>query len=213
MIHGGFDYAWSEISEDVLSALAKAYENDLGFPIISVGHSLGGAMATVAAAKLRALDYDVDVYSYGAPRIGNDILSDSISEGEGDVYRVTHNWDPIPLVPLATGKYLGGQYDYRHVSPEYWLTGRPANPAQWPAGDVKVCEGGLNLNCNSGIPWIIITQHGNYLGPMNCKRLVPEDSVNGVYVPDHIQQGIGALLSGEEDPALLGLGECFAPHV
>ena len=211
MIHGGFDYAWSEISNDILSTLQKAVQDNPGFRVISIGHSLGGAVAAVAAAKLRALHYDVDLYSYGAPRIGNDILSDFITNQEGSIYRVTHNWDPIPLVPLAEGETFGGQYKYRHVSPEYWLNGKPDDPAHWPVEDIKVCEGGLNKNCNSGIPWINFFQHGQYLGDMTCKNYIPPNSVNGVYIPDRIRKEVANIISGNEDSASLGI-ECFAPH-
>jgi hypothetical protein len=220
MIHGGFDYAWSEISNDVLSSLQEAVQDNPGFRVISIGHSLGGAIATIAAAKLRALDYDVDLYSYGAPRIGNDILSDFITNQEGSIYRVTHNQDPVPLLPLAEGEIFGGQYKYRHVSPEYWLTGKPDDPVHWPVEDIKVCEGGLNRNCSAGSPGFNIIQHGQYLGDMVCKNYFPPNFVNGVYIPDRVRKGLINMLSGNEDSAFLdnedsaplGIEECFAPH-
>lgn len=212
MVHGGFHHAWSEISDDVLSNLEQVAENFPGFEFISIGHSLGGAVAAVAAAHLRALGYNVDIYTYGAPRIGNDILSDFISNQGGSIYRVTHNDDPIPRVPLATGDVFGGQYKYRHVSPEYWLTGKPEDPTQWPVEDVRVCKGALNLNCNGGRVIPNIFQHGEYLGPMNCQTFLPPHFINGVYFPDRIQKELTNILSGNDKEVTFGFDECFAPH-
>ncbi|CAH0041684.1 unnamed protein product [Clonostachys rhizophaga] len=209
MVHGGFHYAWSEISVGITASVTKLHSIHPTFTIVTVGHSLGGALASVAAADLIALGPPVEIYTYGAPRVGNDELSSFIS-ATTTVSRVTNNWDPIPLVPLAEGPVFGGQYEYRHVSPEYWLTGQPEDEVHWPAEDIKVCEGGLNMDCNSGIPWINFTQHSLYFGPMNCKRWTWGQASNGVYIPDYVEDEITKIFSGDIS-VYSGIGDCFQP--
>jgi predicted lipase len=48
-----------------------------GRPVYVIGHSLGAAMATIAAVDLRfKLDLtDVRLYTFGSPRVGNQIFS------------------------------------------------------------------------------------------------------------------------------------------
>lgn len=52
-VHGGFWSAWKEIEPTVLAAVKNALAANPGFSVRITGHSLGGAVATLAAAKLR----------------------------------------------------------------------------------------------------------------------------------------------------------------
>jgi predicted lipase len=48
-----------------------------GAPIFVTGHSLGGALAVIAALDLKlSLNVKVTVYTYGQPRVGNAKFSD-----------------------------------------------------------------------------------------------------------------------------------------
>lgn len=109
------------------------------------GHSLGGAIATIAAAEIRNGGTKAELYTYGAPRIGMAKVSDYISaqgaQGKGGNFRVTHTDDPVPKLPPLT---LG----YRHVSPEYFI-GSGNNVAVKP-GDVSVYSGNVNFGGNTG---------------------------------------------------------------
>lgn len=67
------------------------------------GHSLGGAIASLLAAKLKTAGYQsIRLYTFGAPRIG----LESFSRGIGgmikneNIYRVFHHADPVPMFPL-----------------------------------------------------------------------------------------------------------------
>ena len=67
----------------------------LGFYI--TGHSLGGALAQIAAA---ALDRDnlAACYTFGSPRVGTAGFDEQVKCPH---YRVINNWDLIPGLPLA----------------------------------------------------------------------------------------------------------------
>lgn len=66
--------------------------------IVVVGHSLGGAIATLVAEWIRrAYGNDVILYTYGSPRVG----TESFVKGAEALthYRMVSHYDPIPTVP------------------------------------------------------------------------------------------------------------------
>ncbi len=78
-----------------------------GKNIVLVGHSLGGALAL-----LYALDFgpDAKVVTFGAPRVGDGLLS-----YPNLVYRCVREADAVPLMP----PYFMG---FRHTGDEYYLS-------------------------------------------------------------------------------------------
>ena len=80
------------------------------------GHSLGGALAMLAAHRLTQQEGcppPTAVYTIGCPRIGNRALVQSISESV-QAYRVVWAGDTVSRMPPW---YFG----YRHVGEEWWL--------------------------------------------------------------------------------------------
>ncbi|KAF3056271.1 Mono- and diacylglycerol lipase [Daldinia childiae] len=152
LIHTGFLLSWKEIEDDLLDGVAAAKEANPSYKIIFTGHSLGGAVATVAAGYARDQGYELDLYTYGSPRVGNQAFVDFVTAQPGGEFRVTHLDDPVPrLPPIAV--------DYRHTSPEYWLSGESDNSTLYAASDIKVCEGFANTDCNGGTGGLDIPAH------------------------------------------------------
>ena len=76
-----------------------------------IGHSLGGALANLAAEQLARMNVaDIRVYTFGAPRVGHRGFSDALASAVGSerIYRVYHPADPVPMVPI---------WPYLHVPP------------------------------------------------------------------------------------------------
>lgn len=59
----GFWSSWLEARDGVLDAVKEAASQYPDYKIVAVGHSLGGALATVAAAEMRNAGYTVDLVS------------------------------------------------------------------------------------------------------------------------------------------------------
>ena len=179
--HSGFNQAWGEMSSGVTDAINQALADNPGFKVVATGHSLGGAVATLGAANLRAGGLAVDLYTYGSPRAGNDVLADFITNQDGPEYRVTHIDDPVPrLPPIFTG--------YRHTSPEYWLSVDEAGGDDYPVADIRVCEGNANVDCNGGTFGLNIAAHLSYFGDISgCNPILGRKklaSTDGVDISD-----------------------------
>jgi hypothetical protein len=59
---------------------------------------------------------------------------------------------------------------YEHTSPEYWLANRTDTTSDYRAGDVVVCEGVGNEECNAGTGPVPIdgTAHNHYFGDIGA---------------------------------------------
>jgi pimeloyl-ACP methyl ester carboxylesterase len=153
--HYGFWRSWTDARDYVVPAVKQASSAFPAYKIVTTGHSLGGAVSTLAAASLRNAGYNVAMYNFGAPRIGGSKISTYISNQPGGNYRVTHWNDPVPKLPLLTMGYV-------HVSPEYYIN----KPSQQDveAGDIKVYEGSRNFQGNQKWLTIDIEAHRWYFG-------------------------------------------------
>ncbi|RMZ76024.1 hypothetical protein DV738_g5149, partial [Chaetothyriales sp. CBS 135597] len=173
--------------------LQEATESWPDYSIVSVGHSLGGAIATLAAAELRTQGYEVTLYTYGSPMVGNILLANFIT-GQGSNFRVTHSNDGVPKLP---GYVIG----YAHVSPEYWIT---ADTGVYPSTeDFEVSSGPINLSGNGGTSGFSIADHKWYFNAIStCADLEPDLSFS-ILTSSRGQRA----RVGDADEALSGRGE------
>jgi len=99
--HQGFVEAIAEIWPAVLSGveeeIAKAER-----PLWVTGHSLGGALALFAAWLFTRKMINVQqIYTFGAPMIGNQVAIDAFNrEFKGKLFRYTNQPDPVPRLPM-----------------------------------------------------------------------------------------------------------------
>jgi len=73
------------------------------------GHSLGGAVAQIIGMWLHKRSHNVQIFSYGSPKVSSQVLS----EGQPTHWRVVRRSDPIPFTPpwpyRHTGLFINSQ--------------------------------------------------------------------------------------------------------
>ncbi|WP_373500097.1 hypothetical protein [Desulfococcus sp.] len=90
LVHSGFKNEFFKIWERVDECLS-GFPPD--FPLFYTGHSLGGAMATLAAS----LRPPSGLYTFGSPRVGDAAFVQSLREVP--IFRVVNNRDLVTLLP------------------------------------------------------------------------------------------------------------------
>ncbi|KAL8841755.1 MAG: hypothetical protein Q9170_000788 [Blastenia crenularia] len=117
-VHRGFKNSWEEVKDAVMTNMKKAVQLHPDYRIVVTGHSLGGAVATLAAAELRRIDKHflqaTELYTFGSPRLANKEAAEWLSQQSRFSWRITNGDDIVPrLPPRAIG--------YHHTLPEYWI--------------------------------------------------------------------------------------------
>ncbi|MEM9809115.1 MAG: lipase family protein, partial [Cyanobacteria bacterium P01_D01_bin.56] len=104
-VHTGFFLGWASIEKEVLAQI-KHWQNELKPgqslpPLLVTGHSLGGALATMAAASLQDNNMAVaGLYTFGQPRAGDISFTRQLNSIlEGKIFRFINNNDVVPHVP------------------------------------------------------------------------------------------------------------------
>jgi len=108
-LHSGFWSAFAGARTEIETALAAHVPSDM--PLYLTGHSLGGALALIAAAALER-DNLAACYTFGCPRVAT---RDFDTDVKCPHYRVVNNWDLVPGVPA---NFLG----YSHSGDPRLLT-------------------------------------------------------------------------------------------
>ncbi|GAB2189883.1 lipase family protein [Sessilibacter sp. MAH2] len=106
-VHNGFQSTFSSMLPDIRRFVAENV--GAATSIHCIGHSLGGAVASLAADwAARNTNKPVSLYTYGQPRVGTELFVRSTSKkiGPANIYRCFHKTDPVPMVPL---------YPYMHA--------------------------------------------------------------------------------------------------
>lgn len=198
-VHGGFYSSWLHARKLILPHVAKALEKYPSYKLVLVGHSLGGAVATLAGLEFHARGWDAHVTTFGEPRLGNQALNAYINtrfnitahRASNKLHRVTHVGDPVPLLPLA-------EWGYSMHSEEIHIaeSNLPASIA-----DIYHCVGDDDDNCIAGngngksdwgVPtrfqfWQLIFAHRDYFWRL------------GLCVPGGDQSHKYALYDGDDD--------------
>ncbi|MFC0599132.1 lipase family protein [Streptomyces palmae] len=100
-VHYGFAEALESIWPDVKSTLAELRTG--GESLWFTGHSLGGALAMLAGARMYLEDPRLaadGVYTYGQPRTCDSLLAEAYNKGfRNRMYRFVNNNDIVPQLP------------------------------------------------------------------------------------------------------------------
>jgi len=116
-VHAGFLRGAESLLPALLQELLPAgADKSVLPPFYLTGHSLGGALASLAALALAREQFPVaGVYTFASPRVGDAVWRDTYNAALGNrSYRVIAPGDLVPLLPTV----LDG---YRHVGQEMVL--------------------------------------------------------------------------------------------
>ena len=140
--------------------------------IFVTGHSLGGALAVFAAVDIKsnlAQTKSVTLYTYGQPRVGNEVFSNFIfSLLDGTYVRVTHYDDTVAHIPPR----ISG---FKHAGNELWFVNKEMDevrkecPNSAYEEESKLCSNSFWLKTG-------IWSHTNYMGIVvsgTCTRRQP----------------------------------------
>ena len=107
IVHEGFEHALDLVWKDIASALAN-----VNVPLFYTGHSLGAALATLAASRHTPRA----VYTFGSPLVGNRAFTNTLKNVP--IFRVVDDVDEVTMVPPP---FLG----YLHAGAEHKLAELP----------------------------------------------------------------------------------------
>jgi hypothetical protein len=148
-VHTGFWTSWQNTRPFVLPHLKTIREKYPNYKVELVGHSLGGAVASLAGLEFEALGWEPMVTTFGEPRVGNEGLRDYVDavfglngkvEMGGRYRRVTHVDDPVPLLPLQ-------EWGYRAHAGEVYISKVQLQPG---LEDLRLCDGDEDVDCIAG---------------------------------------------------------------
>jgi len=108
-VHDGFEEALASVWNDIETELNKLPAN---CPVFYTGHSLGAALATLAAAKRppKAL------YTFGSPQVGNQAFVNSLPNIP--IHRVVDDQDIVTTLPPVFVEFQHAGQEHRLAAPK-----------------------------------------------------------------------------------------------
>jgi predicted lipase len=110
LVHQGFIQAYLSVRDAVLNGV-----NDTPHKrVICLGHSLGGAIATLCALDIEqnTTGKTVQCYTYGSPKVGNAHFAAVYNKHVPHTYRIVNGVDVIPKLPVGAYEHVGQLYHF-----------------------------------------------------------------------------------------------------
>ena len=108
-VHSGFFNAFNLVDDELRAEIGRF----AGRPVVLTGHSLGGALATIAAAEWKQRGVKISsMYTYGQPAVGKGDFPTFFQQSyPGKLIRFVNNDDIVPRVP-PTYRHVGDLYQF-----------------------------------------------------------------------------------------------------
>lgn len=136
LVHSGFLNDYLSLRDQIQQQVTAAVAANPSFKVLFTGHSLGGAMATLATVDFLQHNVGrlpaVSLLTMGEPRVGNSAFATMVdttlsSSSSFSATRLVNRGDPVPhIVPFKLG--------FLHRAEEVWTSGAD--------GQTYVCHGG-----------------------------------------------------------------------
>jgi triacylglycerol lipase len=107
----GFKSIYDQLSPTIIRAVAELYQTGAVTSLYIAGHSLGAAIALLAAADiLIQLRVPAVSYTFAGPRCGDPELADAFTKAQLKVWRIFNTEDIVPTLPFAAADFPGGWF-------------------------------------------------------------------------------------------------------
>ncbi|WOL11836.1 lipase-like [Canna indica] len=165
MVHHGFYSAYhnTTLRPGIVIAVQKAREFYGDIPVMVTGHSMGGAMASFCALDLTInLGIpNVQLMTFGQPRIGNAAFASFFSKYVPNAIRLTNQNDMVPHLPPYY--YYFPQKTYHHFPREVWIHNVGIGSLVYVIE--QICDNsGEDPDCCRSVRGSSISDHLRYLG-------------------------------------------------
>jgi triacylglycerol lipase len=114
MMHRGFITAYFSVRDSIHDYMLR---NPSVSKVVTTGHSLGGALATLCTIDIQynfsSRVKTIEAYTFGSPKVGNTGFRDSFNRRVPNSYRFVHGMDMVAELPRP---WQGG---YHHVDKEF----------------------------------------------------------------------------------------------
>lgn len=100
-VHIGFNHIFKSMLKEIETFILNLPETTQ--VVHCVGHSLGGAVATLAADWIKKnKNVTTKIYTFGAPRPATHLFAKKFTDklDKKNIYRVYHESDPVPMIPV-----------------------------------------------------------------------------------------------------------------
>ncbi|OLP16648.1 lipase [Leptolyngbya sp. 'hensonii'] len=117
LMHRGFVNAYFSVREQIHESINRHEVSQ----VTVTGHSLGGALAILCAVDIQynfSEKVTVEVYTFGAPKVGNDGFRDSFNRRVPSSYHFIYGMDIVPELPRWWQGYRPVDQDFR-IGPRF----------------------------------------------------------------------------------------------
>lgn len=168
------DQVFSEKNKKII----KTYN---GFQVIFIGHSLGGAVATLLSLYavnsnfIDPISNDPVLITFGQPRTGNDVFANEVMKNIPHVFRVVRQGDMVPTVPECVKSIFGScktvfpnnkfDYNYELKKRSMWKEFFRVNVNYWHIGGLIMINPDI-----TEITYCDYDQGENFQGDCNNKK-------------------------------------------
>ena len=167
-LHAGFYKSYRKLVDKGLEkVIAAAVKEHPEYELLFTGHSLGGAVALIAAVKFTEQHSGkaVKVYTFGQPRVGDGDYAKYADSKVSHFFRVVHRKDLVPHKPA----YLTF---YRHSGYEVWYRDGMQGNYQLCKGESDDCSNSIgsstfsfSVGDHSSLNYIQLDDHADHQHP------------------------------------------------
>ena len=119
ILHRGFALAFDQVWESEVQPMLRAFlAKHPGAPVYFTGHSLGAALATIAAVRFAG--GTCALYTFGSPRVGDDRFVRAVLDKTKLVFRFVNSQDIVTQIPPE----FPLEHFFRHVGQERYIDRR-----------------------------------------------------------------------------------------